>query len=83
MAGNSYYNISPAKGARAVTPHDTNVLTAGVCRSLYVGGTGNIAVRMADGTAVTFVAVPAGIFAVQCDIVKSTSTTATDIIALY
>jgi len=82
MAGSSY-NTAPAKAARAVTPHDTNVLTGGVCRSLYVGGTGNIAVRMADGGSVTFTAVPVGILPIQCDIVKSTDTTATSIVALY
>jgi hypothetical protein len=82
MAGSSY-NTAPAKSARSVTPHDTNVLTGGVCRSLYVGGTGNIAVRMADGGSATFASVPVGILPIQCDIVLSTGTTATSIIALY
>jgi hypothetical protein len=82
MAGSSY-NTAPAKAARPVTPHDTNVLTGGVCRSLYVGGAGAIAVRMADGGSATFAAVPVGILPIQCDIVLSTGTTATGIIALY
>lgn len=84
MAGRAYWDTSPAKGARAVTPHDTNVLTGGTCRALYIGGTGNVAVVLADeGAAVTFASVPVGILNIQARIVLSTGTTATNILALY
>ncbi len=82
MAGAVRSN-APARNARAVTPHDTNVITGGVCRSLYIGGAGAVAVRTADGDSVTFAAVPVGtVLPIQCDIVKSTGTTATNIVAL-
>lgn len=75
---------NPAGGAVAVTPHDTNVLTAGVSRALYIGVTGDVEVVMADGgTAVVFKAVPVGILPVRAQIVKAALTTATNILALY
>jgi hypothetical protein len=62
-------------------------------RGLYVGATGNIAVRMADrspttpggsGSTVTFASVPAGsILPIQVDQVLLTGTTASSILALY
>jgi len=71
-----------AHGAVAVTPSDATVIP--VCRALYVGTTGNISVRMADGQdTVLFTAVPVGIFPIQVDKVYSTSTTASTIVALY
>ena len=70
-----------AHGAVSVTPSDSTVLQ--VCRALYVGGTGNLAVRMADGQSVVFSAVAVGIFPIQVDQVLSTNTTATSIVALY
>ena len=84
MAGRAFWDTAPAKGARSVTPHDTNVLTGGTCRALYIGVTGDVVIGLADeGTAVTFKAVPVGVLQVQARIVKSTGTTATDILALY
>lgn len=70
-----------AHGAVAVTASDATIIP--VTRALYVGGGGNIAVRMADGQELTFTAVAAGVFPIQVDMVKSTATTATSIIALY
>lgn len=70
-----------AHGAVAVTPSDATVFP--VCRSIYVGGTGNINARMADGQTVVFSAVAVGIFPIQVDMIMSTSTTATNIVALY
>lgn len=67
-------------GATAVTP--TDGLTVEF-RSLYVGGGGNLAVTMVDGSAVTFTAVPTGIvLAIQVKEVKATGTTATSILGL-
>ncbi len=70
-----------AHGAAAVTPSDSTVFP--VTRGLFVGAGGNIAVRMADGNTLTFTGVLAGIFPVQVDMVLSTGTTATNIVALY
>lgn len=74
-------NTVAAHGAAAVTASDATVLP--VTRGLYVGGTGNLAVRMADGMTITFNSVPVGIFPIQVDQVLSTGTTATNIVALY
>lgn len=82
MAGRSS-DISSAYEARAVTPHDSTMLTGGTCRALYVGATGNIAVLMASGSTVTFSNVPVGIFPIQVQRVNSTNTTASNIVALY
>lgn len=70
-----------AHGAVAVTASDSTVFP--VCRALYVGVAGNIAVRTADGQTVTFVSVANGVFPVQVDMVLSTGTAATDIFRLY
>ena len=76
-------STSPATGAVAANNHDTNLLTGGVCRSLYVGVTGDIKVTMANGDIATFTSVAAGILPVSVKQVWSTGTTATGLIALY
>lgn len=79
----AYGADTPANGAETVTPSDTVNLT-NTSRGLYVGGTGNVAVVMKDGTTATFVAVPAGaILPIRITRVNSTSTTATSMVALY
>jgi hypothetical protein len=70
-----------AHSAAAVTISDATVIP--VTRALYIGGTGNLTVRMAeDGNTVLFSNVPVGIFPIQVDQVLN-ATTATDIVALY
>lgn len=73
----------PAKRLRAVTPHDTNELPF-VAKALFVGGAGNLAlIAQEDSDAVTMTGVLAGsIIPVRARIVKSTGTTATNIVAL-
>jgi len=73
----------PAIRAAAVTPNDSTDLSF-VTRSLYVGGAGNVSVDLAEsGTAVVFVGVPAGTFLpIRAKRVRSTGTTATNIVAL-
>ena len=68
----------------AVTPSDATVF-ATLTRYIYVGTTGDLAVRLAgDTTAVTLSSVPAGaMLALCCAQVMSTNTTADDIVALY
>jgi hypothetical protein len=71
----------PAQGLIAVTPSDTTALKG--VRAIYVGGAGNVAVTMADGSTGTFNAVPVGIpLPIQCTKVMATNTTATNILAL-
>jgi hypothetical protein len=75
-------STSPAHGAVAVTPNDATVFP--LCRALYIGGTGNITVRMADGQdTVLFANAPVGILSIQVDKVYTTGTGATNILALY
>lgn len=69
--------------AEAVTKHDTNTIRPTV--GLYVGGTGDVKVKMAgEGRSiVTFSAVPVGAFLPIAVVqVFSTGTTATLILAL-
>jgi len=72
-----------ADHAAAVTPHDTNEL-AFITRALFIGGAGELTVKMASGSNVTFAAVPAGtLLPIQCYIVLDTGTDATGIVALF
>lgn len=76
--------MASARKAIAITPHDTNEL-ANVTKAIWVGGAGNIVVILEDDSAaVTLVGVAAGtLLPLRAKIVKSTSTTATSLVALY
>lgn len=75
--------IGAAVSGFAVTKSNSTVFTQPT-RALYVGGTGDVAVRMVDGTTPTFVAVPAGaLLPIRVDQVLSTGTSATSIIGLF
>ena len=68
----------------AVTPHDTNALTNGECQALFIGTSGDLTCVDAAGNATLFKNLPnAYTLSVQTLIVKSTGTTANDIVALY
>ena len=73
----------PAIRAAVVTPIDSTDLTF-VTRSLYVGGAGTVIVDLAESsTVISFVGVPAGTFLpLRVKRVRSTGTTATNIVAL-
>jgi hypothetical protein len=75
--------IVPARRAVALTKSDTTEFK--VTRGLWVGGAGNVAVKMADDTAaVTFVGVAAGtLLPLRVWQLMSTNTTATSVVALY
>ena len=78
--------ISPPVKGVVVTPSDTADLPYGSpCRYIYVGGAGNVAVKLANDTAaITFVAVPVGtVLPVMAIKVMATGTTATNLLALY
>ncbi len=72
--------VIPAMSAVAVTKSDSTVID--ITRALYIGTTGDLAVRMADGNTITFKTVPVGLLPIQVDKVLSTGTTAAEIIAL-
>ena len=79
----------PARGAFAVTKSDVTVFdnvspNPPPARSLYVGGTGDVAVQFVDGTTAIFKAVPTGfILPIHVNKVLATGTTATAILGLY
>lgn len=80
--------IAPAASAKVVTPSDSTSFAFGVTKGLFVGTGGNIAVVMVgdgDSSKVTvFTNVLGGtILPVQATRVNSTSTTASNIVALY
>lgn len=73
----------PAGSAFAVTKSDATVFSQPT-RALWVGGAGDVAVRMLDQTTLTFAAVPAGqLLPIRVDKVLSTGTTATSIVGMY
>lgn len=75
-------NLSlPSSHAAAVAPSDSSSL-AFVTKRLYIGGAGSVTVIMLDGTTVTYTAVPTGTYLnIRVSQVKSTGTTATNIVA--
>lgn len=68
----------------AITTSDTVNFTTVPCRGIYVGGAGNMVVLMNDGQTITLNGVTAGtIYALRAKRVNATSTTATNLVALY
>ncbi len=86
MSGNPKVSreVSPSSSAEAVTPSDTTTFDP-PGRALYVGATGNVAVRMAGGgQTLTFVNVQGGsVLSISVDRVMSANTTASSINILY
>lgn len=74
---------SPLDASASVTPHDTNAL-AFVPRAVWVGGAGNIAVRLpGDAADVTIQNVSAGtLLPIRPTHIRATGTTATNMIIL-
>jgi hypothetical protein len=75
---------APATRCVAVTPHDSNVLSA-IPKGLYVGTGGSLSIEaVGGGGAVTLANVASGsVIPVRVRIVRATGTTAADIVALY
>lgn len=72
----------PYKKAVAVTKSDATALR--LTEAVYVGGAGDLAVTMEDGSVVTFAGLAAGTgLELAVTKVMSTNTTATLIVALY
>jgi hypothetical protein len=76
--------LSPSTDCRPVTKSDSTNLPGGYTRALWVGGAGDVAVRMASGQNATFVGVPAGTrLDIVVDRVLDTGTTATSLVAMH
>jgi len=74
---------APASHAEAVTPNDGADLTTSA-RGLYIGGAGDVVLVTTGGDEVTFSSLTAAaILPVRTARVKSTGTTATNIVALW
>lgn len=73
------------RNAAAITPHDTNASIVGSPRAIYVGGAGNIVLRLTgDSADVTLAGALAGtILDLEVSHIRATNTTATNLVALY
>jgi hypothetical protein len=77
---------STASYATALTPHASDPIEAngGRPRALYVGSTGDVAVKFSGGTTVVFANVPDGtLLPIRPSHLVATTTTASDIVALW
>ena len=83
VAGADPRPVSPPEGSITIVPSDAAVIQPMLC-AIWVGGTGAVKARMADGSTPTFSAVPAGVkIEGQFDMVFATGTTATLMVGLY
>lgn len=74
---------SPPENAAAIAPDDAALLPH-VTRALYVGGAGDVALRMLGGDEVTFRGLAAGtLMPIRADMVKRDGTTATGLVGLW
>lgn len=73
----------PATNGASVTPND-NVNLSRLTRAIYVGGAGDLNVDLEDGVTLLFVGIPAGsLLPLRARRIRSTSTTATNVVALW
>ena len=77
------HDPAPAEYYVAVTPSDTVQLSAGTCRALYVGSSGDITVICPITSAVVTFSAVIGLLPIRTAFVKATATTAANIVALY
>lgn len=74
-------NSGPAIGASAITPNDSTDIS--VTRGIYVGGSGDLKVKMMDGSVITFTGLAGGmVHPLSVSRVYATGTTATSIVAV-
>jgi hypothetical protein len=85
MASPPIATAPDAIGIHAFTITPSNSTTLGFAtRWLWISGTGNVAVTMADGSTATFLAVPSAYkLPISVTQVRATGTTATGIIGMY
>lgn len=74
----------PSRRALAITPSDsTDIADGQLTRGIYVGVAGDIVAVIGDN-AITFKnAVAGSVIPIRCSRINSTSTTATDLVALF
>jgi hypothetical protein len=72
----------PAHHAVAVTPNGAVDLPA-ASTAIFIGGSGNLRVTMLGGEVVTFTGLPVGWHPIRVTRVWSSSTTATNIVAVW
>lgn len=74
---------SPARHAFTITPND-NADFANFARAFYVGATGDVALTTVGGDDIIMVGLPLGsVVPVACKRIKSTGTTASNLVGLY
>jgi hypothetical protein len=72
----------PAENFFSITPSDSVDLIR-TPRAIYIGGAGNVVVRITGEASVTFQGLAAGtILPIRCDRVLATGTTATNLVGL-
>lgn len=75
--------LVPGQGAFAIVKSDATVFQYPT-RLIYVGGVGDLAVTMVDGSTPIFIGVPAGtLLPICCTQVLDTGTSASNIIGIY
>lgn len=79
----SFSNLQPGRRYAAITKSDTVAIPNGPCRAIYIGVAGDVVIVGDDGAAVTFKAMPVGVHQLAVVRVNSTSTTATDMVAIW
>lgn len=73
-------HVNAATGGAAITPSDSTVVDF---NGIYIGGAGNLAVTLFDGSVVTLTAVIVGqIYPLRVIKVMATNTTATNLLGL-
>lgn len=89
VAANTFSNLSdgltsPIQKQFAITPHNTDELTS-ITRGLYVGVSGDVVcILNGDTSAVTLKGMAGGIWhPLRVKVLKSTGTTATDLVGGY
>lgn len=82
-ASNPVISTYPIRNAASVTPNDSTDLTH-VSRAIYVGGAGDMQLTTAGGDTVTLIGLLVGTYMpIEASRIWSTSTTATNIVALW
>lgn len=73
-----------ATGGVAVDVSGGDQTLSKTARAFWIGGTGNLALVMDDGSEVTLEAIPAGsLLALQATTIKQAGTSATSVVALF
>lgn len=73
---------APARNAAAVTPSDATTWVVGECRSIWVGGAGDLTVTLDSGVT-TFTGVPAGTWLPIRPTKVMAATTATGVVRVW